>query len=739
MSLFATLFLVLVSTAGYALAQKPAVLVTGQVGVGIRFLIDPELEKKLTQDGYRVGSLSLADLTAERLKQFNTVILVQETAEGALGDRKDQAGLVDRGNKLLLEHVKAGGGLLLFYDEMHYTEQWDFVLNKLLADLDAEVGREKVVEKDASRVHVFPLLAPRGFYQAFSTECIEPHAVTEQVKTLWWPMFTGTIKRLGEPWKVIITGSETAETAKTYRTKPLLLVVRTYGKGRVALFMGHSSFYVNNGYHLAYEIGWCLEKGDGYRLFTNLFNWLGEPSQKSGVCGGYKPGSLPPLPKAGGVELKPYHDLDDAPAFAGVFGVYSNHSGGLYTVKQWADKARSLGLKFLAFTDRIESRHVWEQLKADCLAASDEDFVAIPGVEFVAGEKVWVYDRKEFLREKTSVGFAVNIDKWPPSHGLHSGNYLFIDTLLTTGEQNMGIYVLAQPKLNGMRPENLGGFNAFEVASFRGMNSFTGAADWFRAIQANAGFSAAPIVSHRLWRPDELEQVAAEGFKLHLFAKDVPSLRKHIATDIVPSYVSNGPVIERFWVEDFISDPWERYFLWNVGDVARIHLKVRSSKDLKQVRLYSGLRVIREFFPAGGQLDETIEFPMTQDGPFYVEAEDRSGRIALSYAIPTRNLNYWNHVGSDRMNDYHNPILPDEDGEIVYQGRRLGYGGLVTLAYGWGEYCRFYHPVPGWRFHPQGYETGQINAGVANVRTYPVVQAHNTNEQAEPRARRSMP
>jgi hypothetical protein len=130
---------------------------------------------------------------------------------------------------------------------------------------------------------------------------------------------------------------------------------------------------------------------------------------------------------------------------------------------------------------------------------------------------------------------------------------------------------------------------------------------------------------------------------------------------------------------------------------------------------------------------------MSQDGPFYVEVSDASGHIAFSYALPTRNLIYWNHLGSDRMNDYHTAIEPDPYGTIMYHGLRYGFGGLISFGYGWGSYCHFYDPVPSYRYAPQGYETGAINAGVANVDMYPVVSATNTRELWNPVLERGMP
>lgn len=718
---------------------RPSLLITGRMSVGgdidtgLRFLVDPQIEQKLQADGYPLGLLAFNDLTPDRLRLFHVVTLLQEPKRYI--DAPEQAAMLERHAEALRQYVYDGGGLLLFFDELRYEENWDYSLNRFLNGLDAEVGREQVLESDSSRIHNFNLLSPPGEYRAFRTENFADHPATAGLTEFWWPRLTGTMKHLGPDWQVLLRGSNTASSAKTHRSAPLLLAVRSYGKGRVALFMGHSSYFLNNGYHLVYENGFCMEKG-GYHLFTQLFAWLGEPAQTLRGFGGYKPGALPPLPERGGIVIREFRELEDLPAFPGLLGIYTNHSGGLYTVADYAARARKLGLTFLAFTDRIETAAEWEELKAECRAVSDDTFVAMPGVEFTARPEVWSNGCLE--GGPGDVGFAANIDTWPTHCGLQHRN-LFIETLLNARVEHPGIYVVAQPNRNGSPPVNLGGFNAMEVSSYQGMTPTTSAMNWFEHMQQLPGASLTPVVSHRIWSPDQLEAVARDGFKLHLYARDVKSLRKWSASDLVPGFTSNGPRIERFWVEKMCGDPWERYLLWNPGDIARIHLTIRSDAPLEEVRLLSGARVIRRLRPNAKTLDTVISFPMAQEGPFHLQVRDTAGRLALSYALPTRNLNYWNHLGSDRMNDYHNPVLPDPEGEIVYQGRHYGYGGLVTFGYGWDEYCRYYYAVPDSRYHPQGYETGTITAGIANVRMYPVVRGVGVDECVGPALRRGMP
>jgi len=688
-----------------------SILVVGKGGGGINFLIDPVLEKKLGEKGYEVGSLYYENLTEEKLKLFNVLIMLQESV-----DEKEE---ILKFKKPILEFVKRGGGLLIFFDEHHYDLNRSYTLNSFLKELGAEVTRERFNENNPKNIHKFSLLA-HGWPPVYKTTVVLPHPITEGIKEFWYPHFLGVMK-LNSSWKILIKGEGTASFANTYKKYPPILAVRKYGKGRIALFMGHSSFYVNNGYHRAYEYGWCFEMGDGLKLFLNLFNWLGEPSLKSNIFGGYKKGMFPPLQPKGGFQIVKSNRIEKFVPFPGVIGVYTKYSGGKYSVEDFAKKAKDLGLKFIIFTDRIKNNKDWGLLKEECKRVSDKNFVAILGVEFEDN--------------RGNKGYAGNINNWPLESGI--GRTSFIHALLKAGKN--GIYAIITPKNNSLPPWTIGGFNSLEILSYQGLQIFDGAMDWFKSLQATPGFNLLPIVSHRIWTLDDLERVCKKGFKLYLYASDISSLSSTWRKDWIFGFVSNGPVIENFWCENLVKDPWETYILWEPGDIIRLHIKVNSSAPLTEVKIFSGSKLIRTFKPRRKVFSKIIEYPISEDGSFYLEIKDIQGKWAISSPIPTRNLNYWNHVGSDRMNDYHNPILPDPYGTLIYNGKRYGFGGLVTFGYGWGNYLRFYHPVPQEAYHPQGYETGQISAGLGNLRTFPKVFSPQTKELDNPIIHRENP
>ena len=503
-------------------------------------------------------------------------------------------------------------------------------------------------------------------------------------------------------WEVLITGERSAGFSRTGRESPPLMAVRDWGKGRVAVLADHSSHYWNDGYHLFYDNGWLLENGDTWDILLNALEWLAEPSIKVGSPKGGKYKAIPPLGAKGGIIIRPEEKFKDLKSFRGVFGVFTEFSGGIHSVDDFARKARELELDFIVVTDHIEGEREWAELAAACESASDASLVVIPGV-------AW-------KDSAGNLGYAANIEKWPPM----KRDLDFIHTMLQTqGSEYQGIYVFAQPKLNPSRPWETGGMNALEVVTMLNGSPVSMAIDMWKGLQPFPGMTLLPVVSAQAWTLEQFERAAKGGFRFHLMARGLDSLRRTPVPSFIPGYVSSGPVLRKFEAEPFVSDTWESYVLWQTGDVVTVKIVIDSERSLSQVDLMSGSRLARRFYPNSSSFEAEVAIVMEVDGPFYLLATDDSGGRLFSYAIPTRNMNFWNHVGSDRMNDYHNPVCPDPQGEIVHNGKRYGFGGLVTLALGWGNYIRIYHPTPSARYHPQGYETGQINAGLDNLSTYP--------------------
>ncbi len=683
-------------------AENKSILFTGTVDSGMHHLVDPKVKEKLEADGWKVASAWNCELTREMLAKFNVVVIVSEGKAAGQPATMDKTAHDPMG--LIRDFVKFGGGVFCFFNQHHYSKDLEYTLNQLITPMGASVSRETFKEYDEKKIHRFELQKPT-YYHSIRTKNIFPHKITKGVKEFWLGQFLGVLKT-DDKWSLLVKGEKTLKSSKTYPEAPPVMAARDWGKGRAVILACFSSFYLNDGYHRFYDNGWHLEQGDGWKLFSNALNWLTAPSMKTGSPGGYKTGELPPLSSKGGWKIVEKDILKELRPFRGIFGIRTTYSGGLYTVKDFADLARKLKLDFIAVTDEVRTKEKWEQLVADCKVLSGDDLVVMPGV-------VW----KDKIGNK---GYAVNIEKWPPDIGITNLNHIQV-LLRTSGKDYSGIYIFTDPKSNPSRPWETGGFSALETVSKRGEQVTGMAADMLEEMQAYPGMSILPVVSGPVWTLNQMKETADKGFGSYLMAPSLKELRRMPSWDLTPGFITSGPVLDKFSVDHFSADTWENYYLWQTGDIAVLNLELSSESKIKEVKLMSGTRIVRKFFPDSKVFTARVELPMVMDGPFYVVAKDQDNGILISYAIPTRNLNFWNHVGSDRMNDYHNPVLKDKHGSIIYKGERYGTGGLITLAFGWGNYLRTYNPSPSSRYAPQGYETGSVNAGLKNLNTYPTL------------------
>ncbi len=244
-----------------------------------------------------------------------------------------------------------------------------------------------------------------------------------------------------------------------------LLAVRPFDQGRLAVFGCNPQDFFWTGYIPA-QGGVTLRRGfgdrpsDGWRLLANLYRYLAQPSLASDTLGGFVtvpeqlfrtvPGPPQPYDWKNGAEaglggsfagadplltdsvssasqVSAGATLPSAPR--GLVGAHTAYSTGTGTVAEWAQAARAAGLDFLVFLDDVAylNPDKWEQLKADCAAASDDKFLAYPGFEFkhelgnrgyfISREWVWPQDQKIFTKQ----GNKLNTSR---SNGPDSGSLL---------------------------------------------------------------------------------------------------------------------------------------------------------------------------------------------------------------------------------------------------------------------------------------------------------------------------
>ena len=697
--------------------SQPAILLVSGGGYIAEF--DSVYKAKLKEQGYayQIDSSSYAALTEEHMQKFNLLILVYPA-----GEPHAQEGITYASKlPLVMDYIKQGGGVLVFPDSFYPTS------NLLLAPLGAEILPENVVDEAT-------LWRQTRYLQEYfcRTTNIIPHAVTQEVKELWYPLTwhpklseTTLALKVDDNWQVVVKGNKTAysyrwktheEGQNTYSREPPIIAVRQVGKGRVAVFSTRCLHYFHQGYHTIYD-GICLEKGDGFRLLSNLYDWLAEPSAKAGIFGGYIEPPSSPEPKrvlppkeeleamdiytrvttVGGREpvTKIEHKRRNLHNFVGVIGVYTVYSKGFGEVSAYCHKARELGYNFIVFTedfDQMDSSK-WDKLVADCQKESGENFIAIPGIEILdtIGDRYICFDMPAYPKNQWLDATGKRIENHPGFYfGLSHEATAFVAKYLMT------------PKFNFWSPWYAKFYAGMEVFSYvRGARKISDAWDWYIQCQAN-DYNLIPIVAHRIWSPNELEQVA--GFKTYAMAEKIEGLpacfryQWYTPRDV---YISSGPKILEYAIENgrtaFREEEW------------RLYIDVESDCDIEEVLIFDRHKVFRRFQPHTKRFCAELISYHDKQRCFVMKVRDAEGGEVITPALYTSDLRQSTYMCTDLQNTLNSMCDLDNAGNLTYFGVMGGYvtgweGMTPPLLVSNSDVLP--ESVPGYEYGFQGWQGG---------------------------------
>jgi hypothetical protein len=600
----------MLATANFAnTEQKPSICVIGRFGVWLTNRIDATYKQKLNALGYKIDSLDYSEVTAERLKPFNVLLL--EWAP--YPSETESLPVYRKAVQILHEYIKNGGGILVTCEEAYEAHR---TVNEFLKSLGAEILPENAVDDKT-------IYQQKRYLQWFycSTTNIAPHPITSGINEICYPLGFSPEEgsctlalKLSDDWQTIIKGNSSAHSSKgTISTSPPILAIRQIEKGRIAVFPSHATFWTHAGYHRIWE-GICMEKGNGFQLFSNIYDWLGEPSLQSDVYGGYVEASTPklsttiPIESVASTDIytkylnargKPFaskitHKPDNCRDFIGIIGVHSSYSniklndygGGVGSVAEYCERAKKLGYSYLVFTEdfRAMDPTKWDQLVADCKAQTTDDFIAIPGLEykdtwdnsFIAfnlpryPEKEWLSDDGQRVKNLPGIYFGLD---WTP------------------------IYLMS-PHLGFYPPWIAKFYSGLEVVSYNhGNRKVDESFEWYRYVQGN-DYNLIPITGHRITSPPELNGIG--GYLTHVSAEkasDIPSGFKYQWYAPRHTYVSSGPILSEWVIENgrggYREEPW------------RIYINIQSEKGLKEIIVYDKGKIYRRFDPQGAKAFKT--------------------------------------------------------------------------------------------------------------------------------------
>jgi hypothetical protein len=687
-----TALLLLLAFALPLLAAKPAVLFVGHIHAS--YVAKPLDELGLAVDCCDAGAL------AERLatKKYNVVVPL-------VNDPRMQAPLE--------AFLAAGGGVFVPMPFGHISQQKEWFPNpEWAAGYGATLRWEQLAETDPKNGYTDMLSATTSW----STQVSAPvNDGVKQVLTLvgrlgWWPPLGIDFSK---DWTVVVRFAPSVkgtvpdtlpERLRAYLPKAPsagsqpLLAVRQVGAGRMAL-SGIGTPWSFDAPEVCPTVEATLSEGvngkksDWLRVYANTFRWLAEPSQAAGYGGATTPdkvlhpkGGWPDHPPIKWDSAEPTPNLlplhDTMPQLRGLVGARTALSSGTGTVADYATAARAAGLDYLVFLEDALKMDTgkFDTLVAQCKAASNEKFAAIPGLlyEDAQGNHLYTFgDNTRFPR---------------PEMVLPDGR---LNTTTVSRTEAMFAYIFQYQNYR-----NVFGFwnhrkNFLPIADYKLYNSFpiytfengTPVDDAFADFQYLMGLSGCHTIFafEMMTSPEQVAMRAKDGWQVvatlvpavgdgTYVLKNLPGvegLRKKYTGSLgwwPPfQYISNGPQILAWDCQNICVIPsgeWWRPDLWEY----RARLNVASEKGLKSVTIYDGDRgVFRRWLPGGAKtFTQDLVLAHDRQRDLYLVVEDVDGKRAISMEVWNRNTINNQFICGDRCNFLGDQRLRRKDGSAFW-------------------------------------------------------------------------
>lgn len=673
--------------------------------------------------GYQVKVLeSPRQLTWDLLRQFN-VLLVADWAVDPEGTRTDASilspALLEVWKQAVDRFLAEGGGVLILGTPTQSDSTGGIgaksLINELLEAYDGRMLFEQVMDPKHTYVQ------PRKISWRYCwTTSVAPHRATEGVRTIYYPntafMYSPVTAPLqvNEQWQVLVRAMDTAashaasypgaihapafreETPGTYASAPPLVAVRQVGPGRLAVSgLSHYMSLLWQGHPAAEDI--CISRGDGItpsdtgKLLANLYRWLAEPSLADAKVGGY----VAPPPEPLGIRsdwgaAEPIDwakvSLGEQPqALVGMIGAHTKDGGGSGTVAEWVEAAKKAGLDWLAFTEDFAqlTPEKWEALREACRRATDDKFMAVPGIEiYDHGDNRWVQ-------------FGPNLRWWPAA-------WLTEDGKRVKDSQNFFISQALPPtapiciKTNGHPPWSYRFLSAFAVFTAERGTVIDDALDGYLTVQEQED-ECQPLAVNLMYDPADLSR--ASGFpRTYLRAPGLEGRKWFVEPGWRPwtSYISSGPRLLAWDGFNLTRSTLGEYYVPGT-ERWRVRLKTHAEAGLKEIRVYDGTGLYARYLPQGPEADLIIEGLHDKSRRLVAVITDQQGGQAVTPCLLIVDFLGRLQMCGDRNNTMPNSIVKGEEGKptmyvpatMIDKGRWPLIG--VRPAVDW-----YYLGLPGW-------------------------------------------
>ncbi|HEY3398277.1 MAG TPA: hypothetical protein VGM19_11550 [Armatimonadota bacterium] len=592
------------------------------------------------------------------LSQFHALLyeLREEFQLGALDDPRVQAQIAAE-RATLEAYVKSGGGLVLLLTGVRYPQDpCEQYYNQVFAGMGIKLMHEGIW--DPATAFKAPGTLAYAAQDFFTTTNLKPHAVTQGVTRLAFPKFTHSQLTGAEAvaydnnWQVLVSGEPTAKSffvdpisnemndqqPATYTTAPPLVAVRQFGLGRIftyAIPPIYSTLNWNNPLwpQVAEKNGNVAanQPSQGHQLLVNALRWVCEPALQVPTLGGRQiPTTAPPIvwpaelqiPRPPGSPATGQPGTPAAPQ-RGIIGVHTSYSDGKGTPADYAQAALAAGLKFVIFSEALESLtpEKWQALVKDCeTIRAQGQIYACPGYEYsdTSGLRWAMWGER--------VIYPLEKD-WGPD-----GKSIFRDGDLE-GQCNYPAKMLLNYDQLPGDPANLWWFYRLPIFVYDGGQLVAdNRAQYQFALQDARLLPVACFTRTRSPR----EVATAAGLCTLNFPAGV-NLRDELNTRCCsynsPSFVSQGgaagPQIEVFSVSNSQAD--SNLYKTAGTQRARVYFRVYSPVGLREVVVTDGTQGPARRYLLSGARDFSHEFAINHDRQheLSLEVTDNQGRRAV--------------------------------------------------------------------------------------------------------------
>ncbi len=712
----ALIAIVLCSTAATALGAPAVAFVSRQ----FIYLEDYDALPDLRDAGFEVGALDWKDVSPETLQPFNVVVLTDIPGANEVGELAPH---VAAAAQHIRAWAQAGGGVLACMG----AGGWDagrVAANVVLEPWDVELLDEQVTDP----VNFYQQTRGIRWWYSWTTN-LAPSPVTEGVQTIFYPsrswradlQKTLYAPRFGPEWQVLVRGERSArsvsngrepgEPPATYASEPPIAGVREVGAGRAAVmalwpnwtFWGARRECMDS---IVWEAGAGGVPSHTGRFLLQLLAWLAEPSMASGIFGGYvTPEEPTPRP-----ELYPPRPMDwataefpDAPTWRHarvLAGARTSHTVGSGTVAQYCAAAQRAGYQAILFAEPLDqlTPEAWDALRQECTAATTNDFLALPGIDF------------ETLQGDQYVAFGEFNFPQPP--GLAADGKHVDDTYnLWGGQMYHGFLALTRLHLHPERdPQILKNMTACAVQTWQGGELIDDSLDHYLALDAQF-HNLAPLSLHLIDSPEEVAGAAEQGLQNVWLADDSADLKEQISPQrqagvlywMNPhrAYLTSGLTLEQWTGLNIMywGPPAEGSDRW------KIRFSVASPAGVQQVQVLDRAKPYLRF--AGDGQRCAHEFPGLHDNQhvFHLLATDAEGNRLLSPGIRIRFSDTWVNQCGDHQNTISACLQQRADGRGLY-----AYGTTLPVYAGWRPSWSAPCPVDTEERYPPQWDGAQTGA-----------------------------